>query len=747
MARSQVGTQNRMSGKRDKKRHQRRRADQQRHATARRERQRRTDDVVRSLVTVLKTLEALVVDETKAPEQFSRELAKSISGDDIVAGLLRDPADSWWRAEEFATKVETERASAIADALCADSTETSAARWWACGFLCGADDDKRAEEVATAILQASGPDDRTTGAMHLVADLRLHLQRPAEAMELACSLVEADPSDTDAQRLQALSLRAMTTRRSGKDVLRVESCPCDSGAPWTECCSPREEEAVARLNDRERLDALRLAVGAFVAQDAVLERHLDESRVAWAEALEEPNALPDFMREPIDSEGNTSIREILALERAWVTTPGLGVDSPLDETIDDEDGDSGAILRLYAADDATPPELSLLARTWQDAAICGLWQVADPEDGPNLWVVDIGTGETRWVSMAPEQLHGAGRWSVLAGWLVPDRGVWRSGGAFVLLSPDEGDIAAEVISAMAEDVAGAMVKERRSGRRGTMAWREPKLDPPPPHGILCCWTDDPDPVVAHLHHTILGIALSDVITTATEGRRRQPRLHNTDGQPLEMLSATGKVEDPQALWTALQRRPDFDGPDNEGRMTWRGRELTALEAETSLAEVRAFAQERGVATESDEIEGPHYWVRGLIEIDDQEVSVEVSSRDRLDGLSAILARLGVGPLAVTQRFNPSMDLAVPAGWRPLAVAGSPEAETAWRRRWLDEEVPALGGLTPLQAVNEPREAVELERLLRRLEFDADLAASSGQRPLDVEQIRRDLGRDGRLFEL
>lgn len=706
--------------------------------------------MIRSLLTAIADLQALVGDETKAPALFAQELAKAISGDDVVAGLLGAPYDSWMRAEEFGSKVGPERSLALAAALCAEGEDTSATRWWACGFLCAGDDDGRAETVATAALEALGPVGTTIDTVHLVAELRLQLERFADAMELACSLVEADPSDAEAQHLQALSLRAMAEHESDGRALETNPCPCGTGAqPWADCCRPREQEAVARFIDRERLYALRSAVGSFIAQDAVLERHLEESRDVWAEALEDPNALPDFMLDPTDREEQSAlrVREILALERAWVGTPGLDVDTPQGQTADSDDADAGAILRLYAADIATPPELALLARAWQEAALCGLWQVADLEGGPNLWLMDIVTGETRWVSMAPEQLEGAGRWSVLAGWLVPDRGVWRSGGAFVHLSPDEGDIAAEIVRAMAEDVAESLLRERRGRNPRHKSWREPELNPPPPHGIISCWTDEPDPIVARLHGTILGIALPDVIAAATEGRRRQPALQNTDGEQLEILRATGHAEDPQALRIALQGRPDFDGPDDEGRLTWRGRELTALEAETSLAEVRAFAAERGVPVAGEEEERPRYWVRGLVEIDDHEVSIEVNSQARLDGAAAILARLGVGPLVVEQRFDLSLDLAVPSGWRPLGAVGSPEAETAWRRRWLDEALPALGDLTPRQAVTDPRAALELERLLRRLEFDADLVAHSGQRALDVEQIRRELGEHGRLFEL
>jgi hypothetical protein len=739
-----------MSGKRDKKRQRRRRADQQLHAAARKERQRRTDDVIRSLVTALKELEVLAADEASAPESFAQRLEQVLSGDDVVASLLRDPEDGWRHAEQIATEAGVERAAALADALCAKSEEASSARWWACGLLCGSDDERRAEEVATATLEAFGPDGLKRGVTHLVVRLRLQLDQPADALDLACSLVEADPSDTEAQHLQALSLRAIAARDPDDHALQSTPCPCGALAkPWTMCCQIREQEAVARFTNRERLYALRLGVGAFIAHDPILESHLDESREEWAAALDDPGTLPEFMLDlgrPDEDAGHHD-RELLALERAWVATPHLDEEEPLDTKVDGEDDDAGAILRLYSADEATPPELAVLAGTWQESAICGLWQVADLRGGPNLWLMDIVTGETRWVSTAPEQLDGAGSWSVIAGWLVPDRGVWRSGGAFVHLSPDEGDIAAEVLGAMAEDVANAMLRERRGRKPGRSSQREPKLDPPPAHGILSGWTEGLDPVVARLHHTILGIALPDVVATATEGRRRSPRLRNTDGQPLELLRAIGHADDPAALRAALQRRSDFDDADDDGRIAWRGREMTALEAETSLAEFRALAAERGISAEEEEDGGTRYWVRGFVEIDGPEVTIEVNSQVRLGAISEILARLGVGPLVVDQRFDPSLDMAVPSGWRPLAVAGSPEAEEAWRRRWLDETLPALGGLTPRQAATGTETAVELERLLRQLEFDADLAAHRGQRPLDVERIRRALGEDGRIFEL
>ena len=63
-------------------------------------------------------------------------------------------------------------------------------------------------------------------------------------------------------------------------------------------------------------------------------------------------------------------------------------------------------------------------------------------------------------------------------------------------------------------------------------------------------------------------------------------------------------------------------------------------------------------------------------------------------------------------------------------------------RWLDESVPALGGLTPRQAVEDPTRREQVERLLAEFEdtsrFDA---LPEGFTPMsyDVDLLRRELG--------
>lgn len=732
-----------MSGKRDKKRLQRRRSDQKRQESARRERRREREALVRSCEVALEELQTLAGDVGTSPAQFAQRVGQLISGDDDLARIMKEPLAALQYGEAMAGELGSVRAVTYAEALCAGSDATSSARWWASGLLVGAQEDSRAESVASAALEALDDIGPAYDVALVVAHLRLDLDRPAEAMELAFALVAAEPDNEEAQRLLALSKYRIENRDAADAALTNGACPCGrSTQKWDTCCRPRELQVMAHLHDRSQLYALRLAVGEFISKSPDLVAHLGLSREDWAYALDDPTRLPDFIASPTEAEGvdDRSQREILALECAWHLDPDLRRKLPDDVG---EESDSGAALARFAHDSDTPAVLAQLARQWHESARCGLWQVADASDGPDLWLMDILTGEVRYVSMAPEQLEGVPRWSVLAGWIVPDRGVWRSGGAYALLSPDEGDVAVELVRSMAEDVVRDMAKERGRSRRRS---HDPDLSHPPPHGVLSGYSDGMDPILADLHSTVLGIALAEVVAVSTTGRNAAARVHNTDQEPMELLRAVGRSDEPTVLKERLLARPDFESGSGD-RIAWKGREMTTLEAETSLAQARVWArQERVHINEAAGAESQH-WIRGVVDIEGSEVCVEVNSQARLDAILVILGRLGGGDFVVERRFDPSLDLPPPSGWRPTVAVGSAEAEAVWRRHWVNEALPALGGHSPLEARSDAAGALELERLLRQFEFGADLASSRGERPLDVGQLRRDLGEDGRPFEL
>jgi len=66
------------------------------------------------------------------------------------------------------------------------------------------------------------------------------------------------------------------------------------------------------------------------------------------------------------------------------------------------------------------------------------------------------------------------------------------------------------------------------------------------------------------------------------------------------------------------------------------------------------------------------------------------------------------------------------------------ARRAWAASWVDQSLPALGGLTPRQAAADELHWIEIEALLRTLEHDAAL---SGEGDGWVDRLRQvlDLG--------
>lgn len=78
----------------------------------------------------------------------------------------------------------------------------------------------------------------------------------------------------------------------------------------------------------------------------------------------------------------------------------------------------------------------------------------------------------------------------------------------------------------------------------------------------------------------------------------------------------------------------------------------------------------------------------------------------------------------------------------IALLGAELSRQA-RSRWLDEHIPALNGLTPRQAANDPTRREQLERLLTDIDTNHPTASSSGFTPIDYNtpELRKELGLD------
>jgi hypothetical protein len=585
----------------------------------------------------------------------------------------------------------------------------------------------------------------------VVAALRLELGRAAEAAEMAIELCAEDPADLESVELVARALSEIFEKAE-----RTAS----------------EEAVLQRFADRSRFDRLRDAVALFLSARPDLAGRVAEAREEWVETFLEDAGVDDldrlagqhpFATDPGpegEAQGMAAAYELLAAENIWALAPALGPEPAggglrEESKVPEGDGEDSffpnagvaeatSVLERFAADPSVPLDLAWLAHDWQEHACYGLWQVADPTPSPGVWVTDIVTRRSLYVAMPPAHLEKLPRWSVLAGFVLPDKGIWRSGGAFAVLGPTEGDRAAEIAWVMATNMMRAMAKDLKM--KGAKRWKpaSPRLDRVPPYGVTAALEEPLDEELAELFASVMAVALPSILGRAWDMRRQAPKMVNTDREPLEFFKLTAHVEGPGQLKLALARRPDFElGPD--GSVTWFGRQMSSMEAEAAMAELQELAAQRGLGLiERDP--GPQKWVRGVIHISANRVTVEVNSRKRLEKITQILERLGVRGPVVERQFNPELDMALPLGWKPFARAGSPASEEAWLRNWLDEKVPALG-TTPRLAAQVPEKAVLLEQLLRQFEFGADLARFAGERPLDVEQVRLALAGGGRRFSI
>lgn len=568
----------------------------------------------------------------------------------------------------------------------------------------------------------------------LLAARFLALGRLADALELVRPLLVADPGDPEASEMYGVAIAAAHERAlawvGGDDEEHPGRCPCGSGRAWLECCSWREEDALLEFGGREEFEALCQALAEYVEYSPPLAAAVALSLGEWwAELdLEEDELVGDRELGLAVEERQREELEALArlgLEHAWLIA---------DSGDEDEDEDEACPLGVFAADSATPPALAAAARRWLEHCHYGLWQVADATPAPGLWCTEILTGVRCYVAIPDEQGQGLARWGVLLGALIPDGPVWRSGGALVVLRPSEADMLAELVEQMVEVVAGELAGRPTRRRRQQ---RLPRAGRQRPFGVLV-HVSEPAPVeVADLYSKVVSGGLAGLIGEVRAWRASGPKLANTDGDPLCLITAFVEVADPAAVVAALTASPDFEQQDKEDRFSWWGRELTNPEHASTRAEVEA--QLKGVGSVDAIEEGPTRWLRGQLRVRSGGLLLEVNSRARLKRFQTLLAELGVEASVREQTvFDPALDLPPIRRSAPLPFGASVEAIDAWLSHWPDEPLPALAGLTPRRAATRPVQRPVLEALLREFEHDADLLDRHRLPTPDLAALRADL---------
>ena len=247
--------------------------------------------------------------------------------------------------------------------------------------------------------------------------------------------------------------------------------------------------------------------------------------------------------------------------------------------------------------------------------------------------------------------------------------------------------------AIAKLVAGK--RRRRAGQR-----REPE-----PHGVLVEIAESLDPRVATLMSKVLGSLLPGIVGEAWRRRAAGPTLTNTDGHRLQLITARVAVNDPAAVAARPAAHADFRTGD-QGELSWWGRELTEIERDTALAQMRSLVDDGEPIEEPGE---PQRWLRGRLEPHPDGFEVSVNSDERLQALVELLQELGAEPeLGRRSVIDPAQDMPPIRLGMPLPFGASQDAVDAWQSRWPDEPVPALKGATPRTASRRAQSRPRLE---------------------------------------
>lgn len=229
-----------------------------------------------------------------------------------------------------------------------------------------------------------------------------------------------------------------------------------------------------------------------------------------------------------------------------------------------------------------------------------------------------------------------------------------------------------------------------------------------------------------------------------------PGLQNTDGDDLVLCEITWRVDDPDAAAAALDERfeargevgrtgegvgdPDDDDPELEwswlrdpdaadaaarrtvlGRLVLRGDEL--------VAEVNSV--ERSIA------------VRALVEGAVPDVELVEELRQDADDIraDAEYERALFGDDAGSSK-RPGLD---PANLPPEVLAAVRAQFDRYEESWVDESIPALGGLTPRQALDDPTRRDDLFRLLDQMEARNAASPAPDELGMRVWRLRELLG--------
>jgi hypothetical protein len=237
------------------------------------------------------------------------------------------------------------------------------------------------------------------------------------------------------------------------------------------------------------------------------------------------------------------------------------------------------------------------------------------------------------------------------------------------------------------------------------------------------------------------VASRQLLRFVPPSRLVEPSLFTTEGDPLACAHARWRLADPEAAFALLDDPPELlwmgESEDGGGECFQLTADRAALVARRSPLPPRALCFESSYEGFPDRIGVGTFVLAGCA------LRFDAISEARLErALALVAARLGGGAVLVEREVGP-LGLERP---RRQPGPAAPELEAvgttfveAHIRRWLDEPLERLNGMSPRAAASVPALRAELELLLRSIENRAERNRRAGQAWPDVGWLRQELG--------
>lgn len=405
----------------------------------------------------------------------------------------------------------------------------------------------------------------------------------------------------------------------------------------------------------------------------------------------------------------------------WFTegVADFSMDDP--PALDDEETELFIVWLIYHKA-ATNTDLMPLAQYWRESrragrepakervlqahldAPIGVWEVQSVERGVGAQLRDLLSGDERFVYDRASSMS-LTPWLGLLGYIVDVDGVSFWGGLHSRALPPA-------------DTALIVKDIRRMARVRTKP-------------VSLAFRTDPDWQLEVLD--LWRMALDYAAHT-----RPVPTLHNHDGDLVSLQSERFDLVGPRSL--VLQQLLTMPGalpPEREGAGT-RARDIVAVQRAPTASAV--------------DIESV---IIGTITITGTTLTIETNSVKRADELKTAVERACGSSVRYRLHSEESMDalreraMHTPPPRNGMFTSESempPEVRDAMRQMlakftaaWPDEQIPALGGVTPRQAAQDPKLRPRLVALLKDMESRGPMPGVGSGMAMDIAAIRRELG--------